>query len=152
MRKMLQGTALVAGGLAVLLLAACRPDTPEATPAETAAASAQDAAPQPAAGEATLDPAAPPPGATAEATAAVVNTHWQCGDQRVAVRFDNAAQTVTVVHDRGEMVLPQEVAASGARYADTNGNEFWTKGPSATLTLSGTPARECSEIGANGTP
>ncbi|WP_084635451.1 MliC family protein [Pseudoxanthomonas sp. J35] len=151
MRKMLQGTGLVAGGLAVLLLAACRPDTSEATSAGTTATSAQDAAPQPAAGEATLDPAAPPPGATAEATA-VVNTHWQCDDQRVAVRFDNAAQTVTVVHDRGEVVLPQEVAASGARYADTNGNEFWTKGPSATLTLSGTPARECGEIGANATP
>ncbi|WP_162435183.1 MliC family protein [Pseudoxanthomonas koreensis] len=57
-----------------------------------------------------------------------------------------ATRTATVVHTGGELVLQQAAAASGARYADSNGNEFWTKGPGGTLTLSGTPARECTEV------
>ena len=35
---------------------------------------------------------------------------------------------------------------TGARYADANGNEFWDKGNTATLTLSGTPLRACTRV------
>ena len=136
---------LFAAGLAVVVLGACKPATPP-EPAADATPPAAIEQPAPATSEPTLDPAAPP----ASTAATPAETHWQCGEQRVAARFDNAAQTVTVVHDRGEVVLAQVQAASGARYADANGNEFWTKGAEGTLTLSGTPARQCSGIAAGG--
>jgi membrane-bound inhibitor of C-type lysozyme len=148
-RTGLPSAGLLAAGLALVLLAACTPATPEASP-DTPAPVADQPAPVPVT-EPTLDPTAPPPAPATGATAAApVESHWQCGDQRVAARFDNDAQTVTVVHDRGEVVLPQAISASGARYADANGNEFWTKGASGTLTLSGAPARECSEVSSDG--
>lgn len=129
------------GAIAVLvMLGACRPAQPDAVVA-------------PAPTEATPAPAPVQP--TASATAAPnpgtpVETHWQCGDQRVAARLDPASQTLTLIHERGQLALPQVVAASGTRYADANGNEFWSKGSGATLTLSGTPARECSQVQNNG--
>jgi len=131
--------AVLAAILVLTLLGACRPATPDAAPApaappDTTPADSGSAAPAPA----------------EQAVAGPIETHWQCGDQRVAARFDNPAQTVTVVHDRGELVLPQAVSASGARYADANGNEFWTKGPGGTLTLSGAAARDCTEIADGG--
>jgi uncharacterized membrane protein len=43
------------------------------------------------------------------------------------------------------LALPIAPAASGARYADGLGNEFWTKGATGRLSLSGEPARDCVE-------
>ncbi len=40
--------------------------------------------------------------------------------------------------------MPIAVSASGARYADDAGNEFWTKGDSGTLLLAGEEQRKCS--------
>lgn len=89
--------------------------------------------------------AAPVPGA-GDPPARILESQWRCGDQQVAARFDTGAADVTLTHDRGQLLLPQAISASGARYADDNGNEFWTKGASGTLTLSGTPARECTQL------
>ncbi|MBO9717952.1 MAG: MliC family protein [Pseudoxanthomonas sp.] len=127
------------------LLGACRPAEPERV--TTAKAAAAEAAATP--------PAEPPVQPTGAATVAPnpgtpVETHWQCGDQRVVARYDPAAQALTLIHERGQLTLPQSVSASGARYADANGNEFWSKESGAMLTLSGTPARECSQV-QNGT-
>lgn len=136
--------------LALLLtLAACQR---EAAPGPDGAAAMAGPA---AAGTTTGDGPAPttagdapvPPGAVDYASG-IVGSQWQCGDQRVAARFDNTAGTVTITHERGELVLPQATSASGARYADANGNEFWNKGAGASLTLSGTEARQCQQVGA----
>jgi len=77
------------------------------------------------------EPASPPP------------TNWQCGDLRVGATFDNAAQRVTLSLGGRSRSLPLAPSASGARYADDIGNEFWTKGASGTLTLDG-EKHECT--------
>ena len=85
---------------------------------------------------------ASPAGAPAQA-AAPAPTNWQCGDLRVGATFDNVAQRVTLSYSGRSRTLPLAVAASGARYADDIGNEFWTKGDSGTLTLDG-EKHECT--------
>lgn len=127
----------IGASLLLALLAACQPAGPEPVAAQPGTGTAPAPAPVQPKASAT---AAPNPGTPVE-------THWQCGNQRVAARLDPASQTLTVIHERGQLALPQSVAASGARYADANGNEFWSKGSGATLTFSGTPARECSQLG-----
>lgn len=122
------GGLLAAAALALLLAACARAGDPEA-----AATTAETAAPLP-----------PPPAAT------IVESHWQCGEQRVAARFDRGAGTLTLTHERGQLLLPQVEAGSGARYADGNGNEFQDRDGEASLTLSGLPARECSRVQAGG--
>jgi len=117
--------------VALLALAACRPAEPVA--AGPGAGAGLDT---PAAAAATASDAV----ASAEG---MRETQWQCGDQRVAARFDPQADALTLTHDRGQLLLPRASAASGARYADANGNEFWDHGNEAMLTLSGTPARDC---------
>ena len=69
--------------------------------------------------------------------------HWQCGDLRVASRFEPSPATVQLWWSGRSTTLPQALAASGARYAD-EGREFWTKGDTARLTLAGDEARECT--------
>lgn len=137
---------LVAACAGALALAACRPGTPD-----TSAAPVPDTSPAPAAGAvaatppanaATVGPvisASPQRGTTTE-------SHWHCGDQRIAARFDTATGTLNLIHERGQLALPRTDAASGARYADLNGNEFWDKADTAVLTLSGTPPRECAKV------
>ena len=81
--------------------------------------------------------------AGADATA---KTQWQCGDQRIGAVFDNgAADNVTLDLNGKPLVLPHAVSASGARYADTAGNEFWTKGREGMLTLAGKEKVDCSQ-------
>lgn len=132
--------------LIVLAVAACQrePAATEASPPPSTPANDASAG-------ASLDPddGTPPPGPTAGTDEGVIDSAWRCGDRPVAARFDNGAGTVTLTHDRGELVLPQARSASGARYADANGNEFWNKGNEATLTLSGQEALACQERSAD---
>ena len=72
--------------------------------------------------------------------------HWQCGDLRVTGRFAPSPASVHLWWSGRSAVLPQAMAASGARYADAD-MEFWTKGDTARLTLSGDEARECTRSG-----
>ena len=104
------------------LLAACKP------------------AAEPVVAPAPVEPAAPAP-----VEAAVTSINFQCGDERISAAFDNAAGNVTLSIGGQPLTLPQAVAASGARYADDQGNEFWNKGSNATLTRSGQPAVECAQ-------
>lgn len=122
----------------VAALAACQHETAE----PSAASSAGGATPA----EPTTAGDAPVPAAAVEYGSGIIGSQWQCDDEHVAARFDNTAGTVTVTHGRGELVLAQAPSASGARYADANGNEFWSKGNAATLTLSGTEPRQCRQI------
>jgi putative lipoprotein len=68
---------------------------------------------------------------------ATVAANFRCGDMLVGAIFDNAAGNVTLGINTRRHVLPQAPSASGARYADDAGNEFWNKGDEATLTLDG---------------
>ena len=108
----------------VAVLGACRP--------------AGEAAPVPA-------PATEPAPAAEPAAPAVADTivaGFRCGDLLVGATFDNAAGNVTLSINGSRRQLPQASSASGARYADAAGNEFWNKGDDATLTLDGA-AHEC---------
>lgn len=84
--------------------------------------------------------------ATAD-TAAVAPTgpvaHWECGDLGVMSRFDEGPKQVRISYNGTSRTLPIARSASGARYADAHGNEFWTKGATGTLTLDSEPARDC---------
>ena len=111
-------------------------------PADTAVMRPAPASP---ATEAAL-PASSPPLLPPGGPATAAQTQWKCADQRIAVRLDAASQSLSLVHERGQLALPRREAASGARYADANGNEFWEKGDTATLTLSGTPPRACTRV------
>lgn len=71
--------------------------------------------------------------------------YWQCGEVRVGAAFDKTADRVTLSLSGRRLQLPHAVAASGARYADAAGNEFWTKGDSGTLTLAGEDKRDCKQ-------
>lgn len=100
-------------------VAACTPAEPPATPAAAAPNS-------------TIVPAA-----DHQAT-------YTCGDLAVAVRFDNSADTAVLAIGDRVLTLPLAVSGSGARYADAQGNELWTKGmQDGRLTLAGEPARTC---------
>ncbi|MDH5832480.1 MliC family protein [Luteimonas kalidii] len=106
--------------LPLLLAAGCRP-----APTPDVPAPAPDAVPP------SADAAAPPaPPDTASA-------RFRCGDMLVSARFDNTAGQVTLSTGLRQVQLPQAMAASGARYADAAGNEFWNKGDQASLTLDG---------------
>lgn len=75
-----------------------------------------------------------------------VHTQWQCGDRRIAAEFDNgAADNVTLDLQGKPLILPHAVSASGARYTDDAGNEFWTKGRTGTLTLAGKAPVDCTQ-------
>ena len=97
---------------------------------------AGEAAPANAPATPAAEPAAP------EASEPIV-AGFRCGDLLVGTTFDNAAGTVTLSINGATRQWPQAPSASGARYADTAGNEFWNKGDGATLTLDG-ERHDCS--------
>ncbi|RDI96951.1 hypothetical protein DVT68_19520 [Dyella solisilvae] len=71
---------------------------------------------------------------------------YQCGELAVTGHF--TAEQVTLTFSGKTLVLPHAMAASGARYADDLGNEFWGKGlKDATFTLAGDAPRTCSGSG-----
>ncbi|MBF6024660.1 YbaY family lipoprotein [Lysobacter niastensis] len=86
----------------------------------------------------------PGPGET-QANAAANVTHWSCGDLHVGATFDNAADRVVLAFAGRSLPLLHAMAASGARYADGSGNEFWTKGDAGVLTLAGEKKRDCTQ-------
>lgn len=75
--------------------------------------------------------------------------HWQCQEVGVTSTYTADGGHVTLAFSGRELDLPIAISASGARYADANGNEFWTKGGAGTLSLapeagSETARRECT--------
>ena len=69
---------------------------------------------------------------------------FQCSDLAVTAEF-RGADAVILTFGESRLKLPQVRAASGARYADDAGNEFWTK-DGALLTLAGQPQRQCTKL------
>lgn len=122
--------------LGLLALAGCQSSDHEA--AERAATSA------PSTGRPAATTSAP---AAAGATPQAVHAYaYQCGELAVTGHF--TPSQVTLDYAGKTLVLPQAISASGARYADGQGNEFWGKGlKDATFTLAGEPARTCHGSG-----
>lgn len=95
---------------------------------------------------AACSPSSPPaaPEAGLPQTAAQVAQHWWvCGDVQVSTEM--RGEMLTLSGPFGERSLVPQPAASGARYADDRGNEFWEKGNEATLKLDGKDVGECEE-------
>lgn len=92
------------------------------------AASANDAAP------ATSTPAG---------TVVLPSHAYQCGDLAVTATFDGVG-AVDLSYAGVPLTLPQVESGSGARYADQQGNEFWSHGEGATFTLAGQEKRDCT--------
>jgi uncharacterized membrane protein/uncharacterized lipoprotein YbaY len=71
--------------------------------------------------------------------------HWECGELGVLSRFGAQGAPVDLRFNGRTLSLPSARAASGARYADGDGNEFWMKGATGRLSLAGEPPRDCVE-------
>ena len=72
---------------------------------------------------------------------------WQCGDSVVTSRYEDDATMLELSYAGSELSLPLARSGSGARYADDEGNEFWSKGDSATFTRAGGERLECAVRG-----
>lgn len=91
-------------------------------------------------------PAIPGCGARTEVDAVAGRTvAYRCGDLSISANFHTHGG-VELGLGETRLSLPQAVAASGARYADDLGNEFWTQGTTARFTQAGQPSRDCSEV------
>ncbi|MEG2804832.1 MliC family protein [Stenotrophomonas sp.] len=111
-------------------LGACQPAQPDAT---VAAPAAQQTPPAPVAADADER-----------------RYHFQCGDLAVQATYHGQDAATVVVGERTLAMVPAE-AASGAKYADAQGNTFWTKGTTdGTLALKGEPERRCTGTGEAG--
>ena len=117
----------------VVTLAAChtKPGDEAVSPAATGTPPVADAHP-------------PPDGDTVPAATEPLVSHWQCGEMRISTHFDNVADQATLSVAGRQVTLRHAMSGSGARYADDQGNEFWSKGDSAQLTLAGEERRDCS--------
>lgn len=119
--RMLPAAALAAA------LAACQPSAPPQ----------QEPAPDGGTAAATSGPA--------DGLAPGERINFQCNELAVGATYDDDGETVRLSYSGQRLELPIAVSASGARYADEAGNEFWGKGmDEATLTLAGEARRQCT--------
>lgn len=117
------------------LMAACQPET---STSKTPAATPDD----PTAVTAPTEPAIP------DKQGQTTTYRYRCGELDVTANFHGEGDADISFNGRS-LRLPHVVAASGARYADAAGNEFWSKGEAeAQLTLQGEPPRACTGPGA----
>ncbi len=113
----MRAVILVLAAGAAGLLTACGPGR-EATyrgQAEPAVAPERQMAPPAAPTAAAMAPAAPMAMAPADGAAALAHFRCETGEL-LSVRFDNAANTATIVSPEGDRVLPAAPAASGFLY------------------------------------
>jgi len=73
----------------------------------------------------------------------LVRSRWNCAGMEFEAAFDTVGERVDLALPEGTLSLPQAVVASGARYVDHRGNEFWTKGNTATLRRAGAEPLDC---------
>lgn len=91
---------------------------------------------------------APPP--PAAATTEERSYAFRCGDLAVHATYRGQDSATVVVGER-TYAMSSDVAASGAKYGDGQGNTFWTKGTTeGTLSLKGEPDRTCTGSGEEG--
>ncbi|MFN4264014.1 MAG: MliC family protein [Thioalkalivibrionaceae bacterium] len=121
---------IVVAGLAAVMLAACGGDAPESAPAPPRVAELSGDDQGVAADiEAVVDTAG---AEVAEPIQPSSRVTFRCGDLLVEASF--SANHVVLENGEGQRLLPQVVAASGARYADDEGHEFWNRGETALWT------------------
>lgn len=82
-------------------------------------------------------------GDTPQPAAQLQKTSWTCDGMTFDATFDLTGERVDLALPDGALSLPLAVSASGARYVDHRGNEFWTKGDTGTLTRAGGKKAEC---------
>ncbi|KLJ01975.1 hypothetical protein WQ56_03740 [Luteimonas sp. FCS-9] len=69
---------------------------------------------------------------------------YHCGDRTYTVAYEDDGATALMQVDGRTLTLRTTPAASGARYADDDGNVLWTKGSDeADITVRGAPAQVC---------
>jgi len=73
---------------------------------------------------------------------------YRCGDR--IVTMDNAATSLVLTIDGERLVLEHVPAASGAKYRDQQGNQFWSHGERALLELRGQAYPECTRAACGG--
>ena len=78
-----------------------------------------------------------------QAPAQTARSTWTCDDMTFEAIFDLPGGRVDLALPSGALSLPLAQSASGARYADHLGNEFWTKGAEGTLTRQGGAKVQC---------
>ncbi len=88
-------------------------------------------------------PIATAPSATpAEPMPVAKPDRWRCDELLLSATY--ADERTELFLSGRKLTLPLAESASGARYADDGGNEFWTKGGEGTLTLAGEEKRDCA--------
>lgn len=93
--------------------------------------------------------AAAPVASAPAGTVALPSHSFQCGELAVTATFDGVG-AVDLDYPGGPLTLPQVESASGVRYADSQGNEFWNRGEAATFILAGQEERDCKPAAAGG--
>lgn len=97
----------------------------------------------------------PPPMVEAPTSTAPVETTYvfQCEDLTVSATYGEGDAPANLVIGDRTLSLNHAESASGARYADDAGNEFWIKGTSeGMLTLAGEKQRNCTIAADAATP
>ncbi|WOB25818.1 MULTISPECIES: MliC family protein [Xanthomonas] len=147
-------STLTLSSLLAAALASCHAaDQPPAAvtpPADTspAAASGGPASPPPIGTDASVTgplprPAHAAPPAPASLAGPVDAVPWRCGTRAITTRFDPATDAVQLSVEGRTLTLLSAQAASGARFADAQGNQFWEHAGEATLSLAGGEAVKC---------
>ncbi|AJZ46448.1 MliC family protein [Xanthomonas citri pv. citri] len=84
-----------------------------------------------------------PAAAAADPTLPAQTVAWRCGPRTIATRFDAATDTLQLTLEGRTLILLSAQAASGARFADAQGNQFWEHAGESTLSLAGGEALKC---------
>lgn len=85
----------------------------------------------------------PAPAASAGPSLPAQAVAWRCDQRTVTTRFDPATDAIQLTLEDRTLILLSAQAASGARFADAQGNQFWEHAGEATLSLAGGEAVKC---------
>lgn len=98
----------------------------------------------PPASPATGAPTTPAGAPAAPRVAPATQAHWQCGELRLATRFDDPSlDTLTVLVSGRRLSLASAAEAQGARFADAAGNAFSSRPGQVRFTPAGAAALDC---------
>ncbi|APP75421.1 MliC family protein [Xanthomonas vesicatoria] len=148
---------LMLTGLLAAALASCSAGNPPSTaetarPADTSPAAAGSSPTRlpPAGTDASVTGPLPRPGKTPTPAAPAAgpslpaqSVAWRCDQRAITTRFDPATDALQLSVDGRTLTLLSAQAASGERFADAQGNQFWEHAGEATLSLAGGEGVKC---------